>query len=153
MGRLLLRAIKWLVTGVVREFVYDYLVGYRSNAPRLLHPVSPLDPMSPLPLCEEGLGVQNLAHTTEPHNTLSSWFLLLSSCPCSSPLRAQVLGGQAFITISSLRHLLRHVDNHVFLSACPLIDFSQPKPVSQQCFLLIINQHQPAQKPTSEQAV
>ena len=30
-------------------------------------------------------------------------------------------------------------------SACSLVGFSQPKPVSQQCFSLTINQHQPAQ--------
>ena len=31
------------------------------------------------------------------------------------------------------------------LSACLLVGFSQPKPASQQCFLLTINQHQPVQ--------
>ena len=31
------------------------------------------------------------------------------------------------------------------LSACSLVGFSQPKPTSQQCFPLTINQHQPAQ--------
>ena len=30
-------------------------------------------------------------------------------------------------------------------SACSLVGFSQPKPASQQCFSLTINQHQPAQ--------
>jgi len=45
----------------------------------------------------------------------------------------------------------------IFLSqpACSLVDFSQSLSISQQCFSLTTNQHQPnlsAQKPTSEQA-